>query len=256
MGENRLTDSICSLSWINQKTGLPEHDGDGPSDILPGVSLTYENDLLPFRFLNLLEATVSVSGSPPRILSGSFTQGSSIYKNPSFAGIKSEAFETQQSKTKLADKMVFKQTVGARTVSAETIGEDAGLVLSGVLSSFVFKKVGRAVAHALMGYPPIWTTLQLTMYADGRSEGVVLCNSLFPSMNSYTHSGGTAGMPRLVSVYKQRGISYNAVPRLGDWQTGGWGALRGSTGPCGGNPWGLSKDDLTIREVAPGKKMA
>jgi hypothetical protein len=258
MNEKRLTDSICTLSWINGKTGLPENDKDGPPNTLPGRDVTRQDDALPFRFLNLLEVTVLVNGSPPRVVSGNFTQDSKIYRNPSYKNIPSEPFETKQSKTQYPDKVIFQQIAGARTVSPEVIAEAAGATAGGglltpflgpVVGPIVGDRIGRKMGHAL-GFPPIWTILQLTVYADGRSEGAVLCNSLFPSMNYYAHVGGTAGLPRMTSSYQLVGTSYDAVPHLDDWKANGWGALRGTqTGPCAGNPWGLKKEDLTIREV-------
>ncbi len=199
-----------------------------------------------------------MNGSPPRIISGSFTQDSKIYQNPSFAKIKSEAFETKQSKTQFPDKIIFQQTAGARTVSPEVIAEAAGASAGGgflspllgpIVGPIVGDRIGRKMGHAL-GFPPIWTTLQLTVFADGRSEGAVLCHSLFPSMNFYAHVGGTAGMPRITASYQLVGTSYDAVSHLEEWKANGWGALRANpTGPCPGNPWGYNKDDLTIRDV-------
>lgn len=70
MNERKFTDSICSLSWINKRTGLPEHDRDGPPSIIHGHQITREDDALPFRFLNLLEATILVDrSSPSRVVS-------------------------------------------------------------------------------------------------------------------------------------------------------------------------------------------
>lgn len=87
------TASICSLSWIHKKSGLPEHDDEGPPNALSGATVTREDDAPPFRFLNLLEATIGVDISGrPRILSSNWTPHSKIYKNPSFGKIASEAF--------------------------------------------------------------------------------------------------------------------------------------------------------------------
>jgi hypothetical protein len=251
MAQQKVTDSICSLSWINKKTGLPENDGDGPPFVISGHSITREDDALPFRFLNLLEASIFVAGSPPRVLSCEFSNASKIYQNPSFGGIKSEAFETKQSVTKFGDRAVFQQIAGARTVSPETIAEGAGSFIGGLISPAgapVGQKVGRAVAHEYFGFPPIWTILQLTLYADGRSSGSILCHSLFPSMNVYVRVGGTFGLPRITAAYQSMGSGYDAVPHLEEWKAQGWGALPANpSGPCQGNPWGLKKTDLTVR---------
>src|SRR3954471_11406597 len=104
MNEKTFTDSICTLSWIDKATGLPEEDGAGPPSVILGSKVTTVDDSLPFRFLSLLEATIAVNASfPPRIVSSSWTPASKIYQNPSYAKIKSEAFEMKQSKTQQAD---------------------------------------------------------------------------------------------------------------------------------------------------------
>jgi hypothetical protein len=84
MNTKTYTASICTLSWIDGKTKLPENDGDGPTTTISGSAVTREDDALPFRFLNLLEATIAVSGSSPiRIVSHSWSPASKIYRNPS-----------------------------------------------------------------------------------------------------------------------------------------------------------------------------
>lgn len=257
MADIERTESICTLSWINGKTGLPENDAEGPADRIPGALLTREDDALKFRFVNLLEVKISVIGSSPaRILSGGFTPASKIYKNPSYARTASEPFEPKRSVTQLPDRVVFRQTLGARTVAPEVIGQDVGTVLGFPLLIPIARKVGRAAAHAIKGFPPIWTTLELTMFADGSSEGKVLQHSLFPSMNFYTRPDTFKGQPRISSVYQLVGKSYDAVPELDHWNVHGWGQLHNDPGPCEGNPWGYSKDDLTIRDVNSGTRIA
>ena len=251
MSGRTLTDSVCSLSWIDKRTGLPEQDGAGPPSIIHGHQVAREDDALPFRFLNLLEATISVDGSrPPRIVSSNWTYESKIYQNPSYGKIKSEAFPTKQSIVPSPDRAVFRQTVGARTVSPEVIAQVGGIVTGVPFGG----KIARKVAHEFFGYPPIWTTLQLTLFADGRSEGVVLCHSLFPSMNFYARPRGSASAPRMTSNYNLVGPAYDALPHLDEWESRGWGPPQNKSGPCEGNPWGLKKTDLTVRPVDPGRR--
>jgi hypothetical protein len=255
MANVEYTESICTLSWINGKTGLPENDADGPPDRIQGALLTREDDALKFRFVNLLEAKVAVIDSS-RILSGGFTQASGIYKNPSFAEIPSEPFEPKRSVIQMPDRIIFRQTLGARTVSPEVIGEWAGAGGAGFLGPVgpvlvpITRRIGRAAAHAVSGFPPIWTTLQLTLFLDGRSEGKVLQHSLFPSMSFYTRPDVYRGQPRIASVYQIVGKAYDAVPELDHWKVHGWGPQHNDPGPCEGNPWGYTKDQLTIRPVA------
>jgi hypothetical protein len=258
MADSERTESICSLSWINGKTGLPENDKDGPPTVFSGALVTREDDALKFRFVNLLEAKVLVVGSPPRIVSGGWTPASKIYKNPSFGQIPSEPFEPKRSVIQLPDRVVFRQTIGARTVSPEVIGQEAGGVGGGFVNPLLIpitRRIGRAAAHALSGFPPIWTTIELTMFVDGRSEGKVLQHSLFPSMNFYTRPDQFKGQARIASSYQQVGASYDAVPELDHWKVHGWGQLHNDVGPCEGNPWGYTRDDLTLRPVASGTRI-
>lgn len=255
MANIERTESICSLSWINGVTGLPENDGDGPPDQLRGALVTRE-DALPFRFVNLLEAKVVITGSSePRIVSAGWTVDSGIYRNPSFGKIPSEPFEPKRSIIQQYDRVVFRQTVGARTVSPEVLGQwigaSEGVNLGGPIGIPLGAKMGRAVAHKLLGFPAIWTTLELTIFVDGRSAGRVIRHSLFPSMSFYTRPEEYKDQPRISSFYQQVGKSYDAVPQLDHWQKDGWGKLDDRfAGPCEGNPWGFSKDDLTMRPVA------
>lgn len=260
--------SVCTLSWIDGKTRLPENDGIGPSQIISGREVTREDDKLPFRFLNLVEATISVIGA--RIISHGWLPASKIYQNPSFLKTKSEAFDTQRSISPRIDRVIFQQTVGARTVAPEVIGESVGIA-AGLLSgqAVIGGKFGRAVAHELIGFPPIWTTVQLTLFADGRSESAVLCHSLFPSMSFYRLATKTApaarGEPAIIANVNSRefltfsrvGLPYDAVPNLEKWKTEGWGSLPTPlphSGPCSGNPWQKKKSDLTARPVDSGRR--
>lgn len=257
MNQKKFTASVCTLSWIDKRTGLPENDGEGPPLVVLGFQLTREDDTLPFRFLNLLEATISVAGSsPPRIVSSNWTTASKIYQNPSFGQIKSEAFQTRQSIIPKSDRVFFQQTVGARTVSPEVIAQMVGGA-AGILTGVPFgDKIGRKVSHEFFGFPPIWTTLTLTMFADGRSEGAVLCHSLFPSMSYYALRGGGGDSSRETSSYNLVGRPYDARENLDRWKTDGWGSLPTvPSGPSRGNPWDLKKSDLTVRPVDSGRRI-
>lgn len=256
MADYERTESICSLSWIDGKTGLPENDDTGPADRIPGALVTREDDSLKYRFVNLLEVKVTIIGStPPRILSGGFTPTSKIYRNPSFGQIPSEPFEPKRSVNQLVDRVVFRQTIGARTVSPEVIGQFVGMGAGLGPLMPIAGRVGRALAHGLSGFPPIWTTLQLTMFVDGTSEGKILQHSLFPSMSFYTRPDVYKGQPRISSVYQIVGKSYDAVPELDHWKVHGWGPQHNDPGPCEGNPWGYHKADLAIRDVVPASKI-
>jgi hypothetical protein len=261
-----ITTSICSLSWIDAMTGLPEHDNAGPPTRIPGRQITMEGRVLPYRFLNLLEVMLIVDGS--RITSATFTPASKIYRNPSFLDIPPQTFKTFQNVKQQHDCVTFEQTVGARTVSPEVIGQVVGTVPPiveappglGVPISRYTGKLGRAVAHELLGFPPIWTQLSLKVFVDGRSEGQVLSYSLFPSMSFYrltavaaASAGGSniQKVERIAGFYDRCGAPYDARANLDRWKTEGWGALQIKPfGPCKGNPWGYNKGDLTVRPTS------
>ena len=259
-----ITTSICSLSWIDERAGLPENDKAGPPHRFPGVQVTAEDDTLPFRFLNLLEAMVVVDGR--RVLSADFTPSSRIYRNPSFLKISSEPFERLKKVLKLPDCAVFEQTVGARTVSPEVIAETAGSVPFpplGPIGIPLQRRIAREIAHEFLGFPPIWTILRLKVFADGRSESELVCHSLFPSVSFYQLKPAVAGAVaqpvahRVVGFYDSTAKAYDAVPNLDRWKVEGWGALaQNPSGACKGNPWGFNKNDLTVRPTALDHKLA
>jgi hypothetical protein len=198
-----------------------------------------------------------------------FTSASKIYKNPSYGGVPSEAFKSFQSRYRLSDGSgaIFSQTVGARTVSPEVFGERGGRAAEAIVEMVsiaagagvgssggaIGDKIGRKVAHYLKGYPPIWTTVKLTLFADGGSKGAVVRHSLFPSMSYYAiQPVGGAYVAREHSSFKLAGPTYDVhTPEdAAKWNTDGWGSVPGSqSGPSRGNPWGRSKTDLTGRPV-------
>ncbi len=204
-------------------------------------------DELPYRFLNLLDATIVVNESRT-IKTAYWNPASKIYQNPSFAKIASEAFDTRRSIVTQDDRVIFRQTTGARTVSPEVIGGFVGELSGGIVTGPFFRKIGRGIAHRLVGFPPIWTTLQMTLYADCRWEGSVVGYSLFPSMNYYQPNvSTTVSVKRESSSYSLVGFSYDAVSNLDNWKVNGWGPLYPSiSGPSKGNPWGLRREDLTL----------
>jgi hypothetical protein len=141
---------------------------------------------------------------------------------------------------------VFQQTAGARTVSPEVIGELAG-VGGRLLGIPIPPEASRYVAHQLSGFPPIWTTLQLTLFTDGRFSASVVSHSLFPSMSFYMPAIDRDTVSRVTTMYSLQGKAFDAVPNLERWKADGWGSLSpGASGPSSGNPWGFNKNDLTV----------
>lgn len=275
-----ITRSICSLSWINERSHLPENDGTGPDSAVTLRDVMREHDTVPYRFANVLEATVEIVPGPvPQIVRAGFTGNSRIYTNPSFAGIPSQPFSAIRRFVPSPAVAIFIQTVGVRTVSPEMIGAYVGAagtrqmigdsvegaaragtrVADGLGMASLGRVItrtgtdavnfaanagaaaGRAVAHDVAGLPPIWTTLLLCVYADGRAEGSLVEHSLFPSVSYYEPLRIPASLNPQSERFIRVGDAYNAVPRLQEWQRDGWGrSNQRRTGPAAGNPWGFN----------------
>ncbi len=251
------------MSWIDPRLELPEDDAAGD----PGPGCTRERLLgsHAYRFANVIEAYVFAEGG--EIRQHGWTRASRFYGAPSFARLASEQFQPRRTTTAFADRVVFRQIVGARTVSPEGIGDAIGGV------------IGRLVAHGATGFPPIWTDLELTIRADGVWSGRVLRHSLFPSM-TYVEQERTPShitveapspptmmaprphrvvtpylaMPGTVFIVPSAPGSDNAVvapwpnpnpypamPRYQEWREHGWGpvSVHARMGPNPGNPWSL-----------------
>lgn len=235
-----ITRSVCTLSWIDERTGLPEHDGAGPGLTVNRSQIVGEHDEAPYRFVNLLEATIDVNDRTLAITRHTFTLASKIYRNPSFLGIKSEPFEILRSTAPQRGSVRFRQTVGCRTVSPEVIGESVGAAVANLVlpgAGPIGRRIGRKAAHEVRGFPPIWTSLELDIFADGRSEGRVVMHSLFPSMTFYIPQSGVA------ATYDRQSGAYDARPNQENWMQHGWGPTTATRGPCSGNPWGISDDE-------------
>ncbi|WP_437641885.1 hypothetical protein [Sorangium sp. So ce854] len=254
------------MSWIDPRAELPEDDPAGD----PGPGCTRSRILggRAYRFANFLEAFVIVETRTRRILRYGFTQAAGIYLAPSAAELPPDPFETIRRATDDDRRVVFRQTVGARTVSPELIGE--------ALGGFP----GRSLAHLISGFPPIWTELELIIQADGTWSGRVLRHSLFPSMTYVEQERHLS--PLIVPVppderarltmralYRPRSAfrgeifvarpPYDGVPNYDNWNRHGWGAIlarAGASGPTHGNPWGFQDsvaDDMYRRFLETGR---
>jgi hypothetical protein len=221
----------------------------------------------PFRFANILEATIEFdTTNPSRTVKPSFTAQSGGYGNLSYGDIPSKQFQTIQERPVISeDTVLFTQTVGFRTESPEK-------KVQGTLFNWTGDPVGIAagykIGHQLFGLPPIWTTLALTIYFDGHSEGEMLAYSVFPSVTFYTQQ------PHYWKThqYKKTGTVYDACGYVGTsldweddgrggagypevsgkwgrdyydrWNEKGWGDIANTNplGPTDGNPWGVRKN--------------
>lgn len=240
--------SVASVSWINAKTELPEVDkSTWSADSVVQPVLTANHG---YRFCNFLDVYIEVAPDG-KISSYGFYPQSGIYRGPSYGDIPSHAFPVNHSKTisPKADFVTFRQVVGARTVSAEHYGKRVGLGLSiaffplsglGVVGSAIAGWFGGGTAaHQIIGFPPIWSILEIRLFSSGYAEETLVQHSIFPSLTYFVQGGVTAERDK---IYKRRSI-YDARKEieLPKWQENGWGQIQGASGPSKGNPWGAEK---------------
>ncbi|MGA3215852.1 MAG: cyclic nucleotide-binding domain-containing protein [Acidimicrobiales bacterium] len=188
----RYESSVTSLSWIPSEavvggTRLPfdagvAHYDQAPPDVLRDLNELREADR--FRFANHLAAWIEVDKSG-WIKNAGYSGGGQIGSTTVRVGGLSHVFQAValpdlQRKPERGDGWVrFTQTAGGRT------GMPAP------------RRVRRA-PFVQWQAPLAWTTLSLTMYADGRSEGVLSGASRFPRHWVYDHGGQLAAKSGLI----------------------------------------------------------
>jgi hypothetical protein len=179
----RYESSVTSISWIPSEavqgsTRLPfdagvAHYDPPPPDVLGNLDELREADR--FRFANRLAAWIEVDKSG-WIKSSGYAGGGQIGSTTIRVGGLSHVFQAValpdiQKKPERGDGWVrFTQTAGGRT------GMPAP------------RRVRRA-PFVQWQAPLAWTTLTLTMYADGRSEGTLTGASRFPRHWVYDDGG-------------------------------------------------------------------
>jgi hypothetical protein len=217
LSHKTYTHSIATASWIDKRTGLPEVDEHPPAW---RVGRGFVTGRKGYRFAHLLEVFVNIDDKTGLITGHGFTAASGLYRGPSFGGLPSEFYAPIRSVRIGRDPIIFNQIIGARTKSPEEIGSMLG------------GPIGRMAAHAIKSFPPIWTELELRIYAGGRAEGFLIHHSLFPSVTFYK--------PLANSDQYQTFSTYDGRPQLKRWQTAGWGRLvMGSGQAQAGNPYSL-----------------
>ena len=278
MAITQVTHAAATCSWIDPATGLPETDTKVIVD--PATTLGFLTGNHGYRFCNFLSIWAEVNTVTNRIQKAGFDASSGIYRGPSYANIPSHAFVVQQASIADADGMRLTQVVGARTVSPEVVGA-AGGVVAGALAGGVVGSVvpvvgtaigaiaggviglfaGEAVAHQAIGFPPIWTKVQIRIRTDGSVKAELLQHSLFPSMTLYEQELRPSGQrpSRVFSLVRQAPAGagyYNATKdvELPAWQARGWGKVSGTSlsGPADGNPWGIEKGLFGLDHSIPG----
>lgn len=274
----QVSHAAATCSWIDPATGLPETDTQVIVD--PTTSLGFLTGISGYRFCNFLSVWAEVNTDTKRILKSGFDTSCGIYRGPSYAGIPSHAFMVKRETLIDPDGLRFTQVVGARTVSPEVVGAGAGIVGGAVAGGVIGSVVpvigtaigaiaggviglfaGEAIAHQAIGFPPIWTKVQIRIKSDGQVEALLLQHSLFPSMTFYQRALHPANSrpSRVFSLVAQPPSGagyYNATKdvELSAWQARGWGKMTATNmvGPCDGNPWGIQKGVFGLENSIPG----
>lgn len=176
----RFESSVTSISWIPSETvtgvnkaifgtGFTHYD-DPPPDVLHDVHKLHESD--GFRFANVLSAHVEVEDG--RIVDARYTGGCLMGSTTVGLGISEATFAAVefpdiQTPVEMTDTYArFTQTTGGHTALPAP------------------RRVKQAPFVAFDA-PTVWTTLALTIYADGRSEYEVMGASAFPRHWVYDH---------------------------------------------------------------------
>jgi len=176
----RMESSVTSLSWIPSEAvtgankpmfefGIAHYDNP-PPDVI--VDLDELRDSDSFRFANRLEAWVDVEGG--KIVGAGYGRGGvmgSTTVNLAGKGITFAAVELPQLRDEPVvtdDAAVFVQTYGGRTALPAP------------------RRVQRP-PFVQFRAPLVWTTLKLTIHADGSSQFEVAGASVFPRHWVYDH---------------------------------------------------------------------
>lgn len=273
----KVTHAAATCSWIDPATGLPEVDRQVIVDATTSVG--FLTGSRGYRFCNFISVWAEVNTDTKRIERSGFDTVSGLYRGPSFVGIPSRAFMVQQDSFVDSDGLRFTQVVGARTVSPEVLGAGGGVVAGALIGGAVGSAVpvlgtalgalaggvvglfaGEGVAHQAMGFPPIWTKLQIRILNNGGSKALLLQHSLFPSMTFYERetTAPTTLPSRVFNLVAQSpgGAGYyNATKsvELPAWQARGWGKVASTSKPgqTDGNPWGIEKGVFGIDSSIP-----
>jgi cyclic nucleotide-binding protein len=179
----RIESSVTAISWIPSEAveGLPKipftmgvaHYDDPPPDVIEDLDAMREADA--FREANELRAFIEVADDGSITDSGHLGRGhlgvTRVKVGPKELSVAAVALPTIQSEPEIGDGWVrFKQTAGGRT------GAPAPRRVKGK----PFFRINSAIA---------WTTLALTIKADGSSEHELVGASPFPRHWVYDRDG-------------------------------------------------------------------
>ena len=247
--------SAAALSWIDQRTGLPEVDVIAPGATTTRGKITGNSG---YRFASFLDVSVELNETTKKITGHAVLPQTGIYRAPSFLHLPSWKFPVDTNAVVGQEPITFIQITGARTVSPEILGTGGGIVggaaagagigvwffgwgaLPGaVIGGVVGGVTGEAVAHQTTGFPPIWSEIKVSIFNDGRITYELGRHSLFPSLTFFTPDLKVKDGYIRTPVNTTGLHYYDGMPNIGRWKVEGWGPLPKDSlsGPTPGNPW-------------------
>ena len=200
----RIESSVTSLSWIPTEaisgmtklpfsTGLAHYD-QPPPERLEDLELLRKEDR--FRFANNLRAWIEIDDSPETWQGRTLSRGTGRIVDAGFGG----AGLIGSTTLKLGRKSMTFAAVPLPTIQTKEEG-DGWVRFTQTAGGRTGVPAPRAVPHPpFFAYhaPIAWTTLELTIYGDGRSEFEVKGASPFPRHWVYDHTGALAAKSGLI----------------------------------------------------------
>ncbi|MBV9101799.1 MAG: cyclic nucleotide-binding domain-containing protein [Candidatus Dormibacteraeota bacterium] len=187
----RIERSVTSISWIPSEavegmtkaaftSGFSHYD-DPPPDVIEDLEALRAADR--FRFANQLTAWIDVDGD--RIVDSGYTGGGMIGATTVRLGPKAITFAA----VPLPDKQETPDVGGTWARFTQTAGGRTGLPAPRPVRYPPFVQISAPIA---------WTTLSLTIHADGRAEHAVAGASAFPRHWIYDDGGKLVAKTGLV----------------------------------------------------------
>ena len=228
---------LACVSWIDKRSGVYPEDGDGPP---AQIKEEYFEASQGFRFVNRLsiKATI-VDGQVQKVVWRPSQQR--LFHSNTFYIFPVEEFIEEVKADRLRKKAQVQSTVGARTTAPE-VGLGCAI---GSISGFAMASIPGALDGCVLGanvlgdsrvvFPPIWTTLSITVAPSGDCEFKLHRHSLFPNHSVYMRMPTGDLDPTTPFDLIQKVDQHNNVEL---WRQNGWGSLEESGF---GNPWGIKK---------------
>lgn len=217
----------ATINWVHPNSGV----GFFIKDKTPALSGQRQFFTQPrgYRFANFLHCYLKIQNG--QIANYGFYPDSQLYKGLSFFKIPCKSYPVlrncRQFEQAGVNGVEFEQVAGARTLSHTILGGVSGAIVGGLVGAVC----GILVARRLMDFPPIWTHLQVRLYANGKQEASVMRHSFFPSYSLYTNPVTSQKANSKENYYLASSyIARHAEQAL--WSKKGWNAH---------NPWNIRR---------------